>query len=888
MNRNARWLGSLLFLLLSACGDERSSDSPLSISPPCERPVALDIVPGAEPGVGIGRALGVSHDQLPVGASRTYQVLASYCDGRVRTVQDTVVWSASHGGAQVSDTGVVTGLTVGPVHLIATALGLSASREVHVSDAMLQRLQLTPVHTQVPVDSTFRYRVEGEYDDGTTRDVTALATWTAHPPRVAQVLAPGHVAALGPGDASISASVAGVMASGVLAVTPSPAAPLGVSPASARLVVGQSQRFALHLGEGAPALTLPVAWSTDRPAVARIDNDGVLHALAPGVVSVRAHVGTHQVDAEVTVMAPLAGTLHVTPSVAELPVGATQPYQVTLTSPDGRTQAVSEAVNWTSSRPGVASVDAHGQVKADAPGEVQVCAALPGTAPDCAALLVTPHALRALQWVAEPADADGLLATERTRSWRVMGLYDEGWVRDVSATAAWRSSDPQVASVAPGGAVTGARPGEAAVMAQLDGVVVSRPLRITPLGGAVVWGGMGVDLTPPAAAQPGVRELAHTDHAFAALRGDGRVVTWGLPASGGDSDEVAPALVNVRSVVGNAAAFAALTADGGVVTWGSAAHGGDSAAVQRDLRDVERIVATGQAFAALRRDGRVVTWGHPLAGGDSDAVASRLIGVAQLFSTPRAFAALRADGGVVTWGDSTAGGDSAQVQAELVQVQTITPNRGAFAALRQDGKVVSWGAPGAGGASAPAVGNIKAIYAAHEAFAALTQDGRVVAWGAPSAGGNVGAAASQLTDVVSVLGNAGAFAALKEDGTVVTWGAYLSGGQANPLSGPLQGVKALYATYNAFAALTEDQRVVTWGGRSSGGVSSAVADQLVGVREVVSTVNAFAALRHDGRVVTWGRAASGGDSSDVSHALQHVQRLVATPFAFAALVTPSA
>ncbi|MFM4809527.1 hypothetical protein [Aeromonas hydrophila] len=179
MNRNARWLGSLLFLLLSACGDERSSDSPLSISPPCERPVALNIVPWAEPGVGIGRALGVSHDQLPVGASRTYQVLASYCDGQVRAVQDTVVWSASHGGGQVSNAGVVTGLTVGPVHLIATALGLSASREVHVSDAMLQRLQLPPVHTQVPVDNTFRYRMEGECDDCATRDMTALAT-TAH------------------------------------------------------------------------------------------------------------------------------------------------------------------------------------------------------------------------------------------------------------------------------------------------------------------------------------------------------------------------------------------------------------------------------------------------------------------------------------------------------------------------------------------------------------------------------------------------------------------------------------------------------------------------------------------------------------------------------------
>ncbi|MFM4809528.1 hypothetical protein [Aeromonas hydrophila] len=42
-------------------------------------------------------------------------------------------------------------------------------------------------------------------------------------------------------------------------------------------------------------------------------------------------------------------------------------------------------------------------------------------------------------------------------------------------------------------------PGDTAGVAQLDEVVASRPVRIKPLGEAVVWG--GGDLTPPAAAQ---------------------------------------------------------------------------------------------------------------------------------------------------------------------------------------------------------------------------------------------------------------------------------------------------------------------------------------------------------------------------------------------------
>ncbi len=106
----------------------------------------------------------------------------------------------------------------------------------------------------------------------------------------------------------------------------------------------------------------------------------------------------------------------------------------------------------------------------------------------------------------------------------------------------------------------------------------------------------------------------------------------------------------------NASAFAALKADGSVVTWGYAGNGGDSSAVASQLNgvvDVTQIYSTGSAFAALRVDGSVVTWGHASYGGNSSAVADHLNGavdVTQIYSTWHAFAALRADGSVVTWG----------------------------------------------------------------------------------------------------------------------------------------------------------------------------------------------------------------------------------------------
>ena len=71
-----------------------------------------------------------------------------------------------------------------------------------------------------------------------------------------------------------------------------------------------------------------------------------------------------------------------------------------------------------------------------------------------------------------------------------------------------------------------------------------------------------------------------TDHAFAAILGDGSVVTWGPAAFSGDSSAVQNQLKNVQQIQASAAAFAASLDDGSVVAWGDAGLGGDSSAVQ--------------------------------------------------------------------------------------------------------------------------------------------------------------------------------------------------------------------------------------------------------------------------------------------------------------------
>ncbi|WP_050784618.1 beta strand repeat-containing protein [Cylindrospermopsis raciborskii] len=166
----------------------------------------------------------------------------------------------------------------------------------------------------------------------------------------------------------------------------------------------------------------------------------------------------------------------------------------------------------------------------------------------------------------------------------------------------------------------------------------------------------------------GVTQIFSNDGAFAALKSDGSVVTWGDSTRGGDSSSVSSSLTSgVTQIFSTRDAFAALKSDGSVVTWGDSTRGGDSSSVSSSLTSgVTQIFSNGFAFAALKSDGSVVTWGDSFSGGDSSSVSSRLTsGVTQIFSNDGAFAALKSDGSVVTWGSSTWGGDSSGVSSQL-------------------------------------------------------------------------------------------------------------------------------------------------------------------------------------------------------------------------------
>ncbi|MGS0695673.1 Ig-like domain-containing protein [Shewanella sp. 0m-4] len=386
-------------------------------------------------------------------------------------------------------------------------------------------------------------------------------------------------------------------------------------------------------------------------------------------------------------------------------------------------------------------------------------------------------------------------------------------------------------------------------------------------GTVVSWGSrdFGGDSSSADAVLFDVKELTATSSAFAALKADRTVVSWGAYWEGGNSTPVAEQLKNVERVIGNEFAFAAIRLDGSVVVWGDARYGGDATSVANELYDIQDVYGTGLAFSALRKDGKVLAWGLDIRGGDTSKVDSELYNIRRIYSNPYSFAALRKDRTVVAWGGENDGGViESTVKPKLVKVEDITSNLRAYAALKDDGTVVAWGFNSFGGddSIADSLQNVVQIYANVESFVALRSDGTAIAWGGALNGGDSSGVTDQLVNIDTIFSTNNAYAALRKDGTVVTWGNQVEGGNSEAVKDKLINVKAIYSTHKAFAALKEDGSVITWGDTASGGsVSEEVAAKLTDVRSIYSTGSAFIALKGNGDMVTWGDPINGGDST---------------------------
>ena len=312
-----------------------------------------------------------------------FKVTATFSDGTTKDVTSSVTWSVPSGSASYLSLSGLTlkGLkkTSSPAALTAAYTYSNEKKEASVAVTVTEKQ--APTLTSVTASTSSialtvgdaygmtsgtKVRFEAKYSDGTTKDVTASATY-AVPSNYATVayLNGTTLIARATGTGQVTATYEGKSAAVAVTVTAKdvPVTSVALNKSSITLEEGASYTLSVTFngGQSTPTNT-GVTWTTTSAGIATVDGNGKVTGVAAGtcVVTVTTKDGGKTASCNVTVK---KATVHVT-GVAVSPTSTTVEAgkTVQLTATVTPSNADDRSVTWSSYDTSIATVDAYGKV----------------------------------------------------------------------------------------------------------------------------------------------------------------------------------------------------------------------------------------------------------------------------------------------------------------------------------------------------------------------------------------------------------------------------------------------------------------------------------------------------------------------------------------------
>src|SRR5580700_4061198 len=232
---------------------------------------------------------------MTIGATERFTATAIYSDESTANVSSTVAWSSSTpASATVNSTGNATAVAPGSNTITATLSGVSGTAILTVQPQSLTVIAITPNPASLIVGATQQFTATGTYNDGSTANVTSLASWTSSTPSVATINSTGLATGVASGSTTITASLGGVSAAtavtvaGVSSISVAPASPSPGSPSIAVDTAQQLTATATYSNGSTVDITSSATWTSSAPAVAFVDAAGLVGGVLAGSSTIKA------------------------------------------------------------------------------------------------------------------------------------------------------------------------------------------------------------------------------------------------------------------------------------------------------------------------------------------------------------------------------------------------------------------------------------------------------------------------------------------------------------------------------------------------------------------------------------------------------------------------
>lgn len=288
------------------------------------------------------------------------------------TVEGGVTFTSSDESiVKVDKDGVLTGVKQGTATVTAVLNNkpsVTAKCEVNVVEPSYG-VRFDPCDGSLNVGETMQLEADLKLPkEEADSSVSPTITWKSQDETIA-VVKDGLITAIAPGNTTITATC-GVYTGEFYLNVSAPLESISMNQTEGSLNVGETQQLKVNYLPENTTDDKTVTWFSTRSSIATVDENGLVTAVKPGTVNIKASVGSKIATYKLTVKAPLKW-IKLNTTTGTMRLNRTKQMEIIYEpsdTTDGKTAV------WTSSDPQVASVDENGLVTAVSRGKSVITA----------------------------------------------------------------------------------------------------------------------------------------------------------------------------------------------------------------------------------------------------------------------------------------------------------------------------------------------------------------------------------------------------------------------------------------------------------------------------------------------------------------------------------